>query len=160
MSLDLIPLRRLRVRKDGKTVFSFDDAIVHSDLAPCPFAADANPTAPLLTCCSFHAGLVVEGLEALGENDVVRLMHDDMTAEQAKAFSKVLQETADHWEKMQHKEWERWFGPSEEGQEKDREWIYLADACATLKDVLCVLRKAANWYEKASSFGCFVLASY
>jgi hypothetical protein len=161
MELDLLPLRAAPIRKDGKAVFSFDDTLTHSDLDPCPFFADENPTTSIISCCSFHSESVIEGLTALNEVKVARLMYDDMIPKQAVAFSGVLRETADHWEKVQHEEWERWFGTSSgDGQAAGKEWIMLADAGATLEDVLRSIRKAATWYEKVGNLGCFVFASY
>ncbi len=149
MGLDLLPRPTDRLDETA----ALPRGMTHRARATCPFASDDFPIGPMGTCCSLRGKVAAENLDALGESDACRRMHDDMDAAEALRFATTLRETADRLEQRHAGTKEKPKGGAQGGMINMDTGAFTPWPQPSFEEALASIREAANWYEKVARLG-------
>ena len=130
----------------------------HRPKDPCPLKREGEPSGIIARCCWLRGELAARELEALGNEDLPRLMRDSMSAEQAIDLSVALKTYADAQEREHRGSARKPKGAGWHGYwaKKRRAWIWTS--YSTFEEALASIREAARWYEKVGRLGFGVQA--
>lgn len=135
-----------------------DDHTTHRSDEPCPFEKDDFPIGQNGTCCSLRGKVAACELEAVGETALACRMFDDMTAEEAQAFSDELLAAADRLEREHPSRSLTGCGRNGTWNARTKEVVFRD--CSTFDEVLASIREAGRWYRKVASLGYGVRAEH
>ena len=156
MGLDLLPRRSNRL---DETV-AVPPGMTHRAHAPCPFANDGFPLGPMGTCCSLRGKVAAENLDALGEHDDCKRMHESMDAAEALQFAATLRATASRLEQRHAGQKEKPTGGARGGMIDADTGEFTPWPQPSFEEALASVLQAADWYEKVGRLGFGVHAWY